>query len=535
MKRFFFLLAFFCLFVPAAYAATCTVDVGRITKTISEPIWGVHSASIFGGQTEVDTICNSTTGWRNISWDKDRAIGAGVKILRSDMDLNNVCLTLTAAPNYMCIFGTNTAVEYQNIEVHVNETKFIGDQGGIKIWTLESPVKQYSDNDTGCFQGAGFEWGNCGWNNFTKAGQITAQFAHRVGCNGTYTCMFAPENEPYGKSFLYPNETAPSSAEIACVKRVDYVGRSWTDWAAKLKADCPTCRLISPSFTTDSIYGGTCAERTARAFMGNVSTSHPNPPECIDFHIYSSSTTDPKELHQRLIDARDLAAEYGWENKMCLTEGAAHPDNDYYSNGRQARGVATTVFAFEKGMAELNYTFMTPYIWTIAGSSLNGYNDVSSVNTCNNKPFYHMVENRNSTPYTTWFYEAINHTKWVASGTAFVNTSTDDSNVSCVAALNGTGQVYVSIAALRAATTPITVQLRGAEINTTYTVTRNEALTPTDNDTVSMTTFTTFGTEVLQINITGYSGGGGGGSGNGTQPVLIGGNVILFGGRVVLG
>lgn len=549
MQRYILFVLVILLFFPSAYAVTCNVNVGVELRPIVDNVWGIHDDTIMGGQRKVNSDCSAETqyedrldAWRNTSWDRDRAAEAWVQITRSDIDLDNKCLTYTGSN--MCVFGTSATSEYQNINTSANATKWISDRGGTQIWTLDSPPRRFADNATFCKGGgygdtSNFDFTACGWSNLTKAGEITAQFAQTVGCNGTYSCKFAPENEPYGVNFLYGLN---GSEEGMCAARVSYVGAMWPAWAAKLKADCPTCRTISPSFTLDSIYGGGvgCAERVARAFMGNVTENSTNAPECIDFHsMYYSSLTDPKELYNRGEDAWLLAKQYSWEDHICGTEGAAHADDNTYQV-QPARGIATHTYAFNKAIAELGYDFYTPFLWGIASSKVDSYSDTTGCSGTSGETaggtgeWYRMVENRNSTPYTTWFYDAQNRSKWVMSGTSFVNATSDDSNVSCIASMNGTDQLYVHVSALRAATTPVTINVLGAEINNTYIVTNATSVSPSDNDTVVLPTCAGWCSQVVQFNLTAGEEGGGGGINVTRFPIFLNGGVVLKDGLVVL-
>jgi hypothetical protein len=525
MFLFLILLAFlFVVSLPGASAVvTCTIDVGTVTKSITDPVWGVHNANVFGGQSRIDSNCDDVDdAWRNSSWDLKMANESWTTMTRSDMDLDNLCLTYTSAD--MCVFGTSPTAWFQNINVAVNETAYVGSRGGIKVWTLDSPPRRYADNLSYCNWGGygdptQFHFENCGWANTTKAGEITAQFAQTVGCNGTYTCFFAPENEPYNDQFLYGRNQTTGYYET----RVNYTVTMWTPWATKLKADCPTCRLVSPSFTLDSIYSqvGESPEAMARSFMANITAGSTYAPECIDIHVYSSSKTNPKELWQRLEQAKNLTAAYGYT--PCGTEGAAHPDDEFYTLYPD-RGIATTTFSFDQAISgDLGYQFYTPYIWSIWGSSADSYADTSGY--CGQTPWYHMVENRNSTPYVTWFYMAYNRTKYLSESTAFVDWSSDDSNVSCVAAINGSGQVYVSVSALRHAVTDVTINLVGGTIDSAYVVSNATAVTP-GTSSVSLPTFRGFGSEVIQLNYTPSS--------SQRLPVLLAGKPVLYNGRVVL-
>jgi hypothetical protein len=525
--RYIFLALAILFFIPSAYAVTCTIYVDNVTKEITDPVWGVHNSNIFGGQYRADSDCDGNSdSWRNTSWDVLKANQAWTKLTRSDMDLDNQCLDYLS--NNFCDWRNSPTTEYQNIGVMENETSYVGNRGGVKIWTLDSPPRRFADNDTACFSAnfgdlGQFDFGECGWWNKSHAGAITAQFANDVGCNGTYTCYFASENEPYGKNFLYRNETADGPTRIIVgEKRRNYTVTSWTPWATALKAGCPTCRLISPSFTLNSIYtdSWTDPEIMAKSFMANITAGSAYAPECIDMHIYSSSTTNPKELFDRLEEAQNLVEPYGY--KVCGTEGASHMESNFYYL-YPTRGIATTTYSFNRALTELNYSFYTPYVWSIAGSSADSYSDTSG---CGQTPWYHMVENRNSTPYTNWFYEAYNQTKWIASGTEFVSSYSDDTNVSCAASLNGTGQLHVAVSAIRAATTAVTLNIEGANITGAYVVTNATTLSPSV-DSITMPTFAGWGSQVVQMNIT-MDGGGEPPAESGTRrPIFLNGGIIF--------
>jgi hypothetical protein len=230
----------------------------------------------------------------------------------------------------------------------------------------------------------------------------------------------------------------------------------------------------------------------ARSFMGNYSVGGSYAPDCLDYHsMYSSSGNNFATAYLRGEEAYNESRVYGYHERLCGTEGAPN----YGSAPVQGTGALTAAWTYALGKAysELGMTFYDTYLFSIDSSNL----------VCGADEYFNMVENRNATgQYFTWLYNATNRTKYLMGSDYFVNATSDDANVSCVAAVNASGQLFLGVTALRAGTTDVTVNLLGGEIDGVYVVSNITAASASDNDTVTLPTFKPWGSEIIEINFT---------------------------------